>query len=278
MGEAPRTCAAGTQILGKTAAFIPCRCAHSPPPYRVHVRRAPAGGPGRAAAAAPTTPEGHPDKSHPGGSMGSSDIADGRVLGCASRGQSSQDPRSGDPNLGPPGAGMGRQWARKRRARCRGDPNPWPTRRCARPGAADRRTHGPTEGREARCKAGALQRSGAEHPQVAHGRNSIVRQRRPLPPRRGIPASPTPGVPKDRAALQTGGCRDARPCGATPIPPDPCAHLEIPSAPQPPHPNGPHVARCRGRPRDAPTPHAGPEGMNATCVGPHFHRRRSPRR
>ena len=48
-------------------------------------------------------------------------------------------------------------------------------------------------------------------PQRARGRASAVRQRIPLPPRGGIPASPTPGVPKDRAALQTGGWRDPRP-------------------------------------------------------------------
>ena len=63
---------------------------------------------------------------------------------------------------------------------------------------------------ERRCKlvGGAGLRA---RPQRARGRASAVRQRLPLPPRGGIPASPTPGVPKDRAALQTGGWRDPRP-------------------------------------------------------------------
>ncbi|EHA8588705.1 hypothetical protein COCNU_scaffold006362G000060 [Cocos nucifera] len=94
---------------------------------------------GRATEATPTSPTGHPDKAHPGGSIGPSGIANGWGTGCASHGHGARDLRGGDPN-------------------------PWPIHRCARPSAADRRMHGPTEGWEARRRAGALRRSGTERP------------------------------------------------------------------------------------------------------------------
>ncbi|EHA8588574.1 hypothetical protein COCNU_scaffold005847G000010 [Cocos nucifera] len=58
-------------------------------------RRTSAGRPreelGRATEATPTTPMGHPGKSHPGGSKGASGIANGWVPGCASRGHGDRD-------------------------------------------------------------------------------------------------------------------------------------------------------------------------------------------
>ncbi|EHA8590493.1 hypothetical protein COCNU_scaffold019478G000010 [Cocos nucifera] len=69
-----------------------------------HVRRMPVGGPGspRPAAATPTTPGGHPGKSHPGGSEEPSGIANGRGTGCASCGHRARGLRSGDTSPGPP--------------------------------------------------------------------------------------------------------------------------------------------------------------------------------
>ncbi|EHA8587512.1 hypothetical protein COCNU_scaffold002499G000040 [Cocos nucifera] len=287
MGKALGTFTAGARIPGQAAAFIPYRCVHSQMPYRVHIHRAPTGVLGCAAVAPPTTPEGHPGKSHPGGSMGPSSIANGRVSGCASRGQGSQDLHSGDPNLGPPDARMGRQRARKHRARPprwgRGEqhvhsaPEGWPRscdrgapyhpdgasrqvppqgfqrieRHCKRAGVGMRiswawrsgpmqqgpksstapplrmggpiggmaawRMHGLAAGREApRTATATMGRSGAARAGRAHGRALVARQWRPLPPQRGIPTSPTPGVPKDRGTLQVGGGRDACTSAACP--------------------------------------------------------------
>ncbi|EHA8590244.1 hypothetical protein COCNU_scaffold016389G000020 [Cocos nucifera] len=50
------------------------------------------------AAVHPTTPIGHPGKSHPGGSKGSSGIANGRGPGCASRPPDSRDSNPGWPH------------------------------------------------------------------------------------------------------------------------------------------------------------------------------------
>ena len=80
------------------------------------------------------------------------------------------------------------------------------------------RTGGRTAGRKARRTQGRQRArkhrarpprwdGGEQHARV---RASAVRQRPTLPPRRGIPVSPTPGVPKDRAALQSGGWLVAR--------------------------------------------------------------------
>ncbi|EHA8591411.1 hypothetical protein COCNU_scaffold051126G000010 [Cocos nucifera] len=52
----------------------------------------------RATDSTPTTPTGHPSKSHPGGSKGPSGIANGRVSGCASHGHGDRDLCSGVPN------------------------------------------------------------------------------------------------------------------------------------------------------------------------------------
>ncbi|EHA8588706.1 hypothetical protein COCNU_scaffold006362G000070 [Cocos nucifera] len=226
----------GSSAQGRRIAEVRCRTSAGHPREEL----------GRATDSTPTTPTGHPGKSNPGGSKGPSGIANGRVPGCASHGHGDRDLCSGVPNPMPdrpraavappntptghpdnPNPGGSKGWSgiangwgtgcashgHGARDLHGGDPNPWPPLRCARPGMADRPTHGPTEGWEDRRRADALRRSGAERPQGARGRSSVVRQRRPLPPRWGIPASPTPGVPKDRAALQTGGSRDARPVG-----------------------------------------------------------------
>ncbi|EHA8588701.1 hypothetical protein COCNU_scaffold006362G000020 [Cocos nucifera] len=161
-------------------------------------RRTSAGRPrdelGRATEVTPTTLTGHPGKSHPGGSKVPSGIANGRVPGCASRGHGDRDlcsgvlnplpdrPRAavappntptgrpGNPNpggsKGPSGIANGRgtgcaSHGHGARDLHGGDLNPWPPCRCTRPGVADRPTHGPTEGWEARRRAGALRRSGA---------------------------------------------------------------------------------------------------------------------
>ncbi|EHA8590331.1 hypothetical protein COCNU_scaffold017140G000030 [Cocos nucifera] len=59
-------------------------------------------GKGCAAAVTPTTLGGHPDKSHPRGFEGPSGIANGRGMGCASRGHRARGLRSGDMSPGPP--------------------------------------------------------------------------------------------------------------------------------------------------------------------------------
>ena len=63
---------------------------------------------------------------------------------------------------------------------------------------------GIANGRVAGCASGVHR---------ARARAWAARRRRTLPPRRGVPDRPTPGVPKHREALQMGGGRDARPVG-----------------------------------------------------------------
>ena len=91
-------------------------------------------------------------------------------------------------------------WGRESRANL-------PLRTCGRTvGWAARRTQGRQRARKHRTRPPRWD-GGEQHARV---RASAVRQRPTLPPRRGIPVSPTPGVPWDRAALQTGGWLDAR--------------------------------------------------------------------
>ncbi|EHA8586935.1 hypothetical protein COCNU_scaffold001181G000050 [Cocos nucifera] len=160
---------------------------------RVRCAARPHVGLGRAATVPPTTPTGHPGKSHPGGSKGSSGIANGWEPRCASHGHGDWDLRSEVPNplwahphaaVAPPNTPTGHP----------GNPNPGGSK-------------GPSD--VANWWGGQAVRTSAEQ----RGWASAVRQRRPLPPRGGILASPTPGVPRDRAALRTGWWRDARPVG-----------------------------------------------------------------
>ncbi|EHA8591543.1 hypothetical protein COCNU_scaffold071467G000010 [Cocos nucifera] len=264
-----------------------------------HDRSAPEGGPRTCDRGAPYHPGGRPGKPHPGGSKGSSGIANGREPGCASRGHGDWDLRSGVPNplaarpraaVSPPNTPTGHpgnpnpegskgprdvaNWgggglrARPQRARGRASDvrqrRPLPPRgasrqapprgfqrierHCKRAGAGMRvpwawrlgpaqrgpeSPGGPTacgsvapqhpdgasrqsqprgfQRTARRCKLGGgrAARTTAARPRAGLGRATEAPPTTPG----GVPASPTPGVPKDRAALQTGGSRDARPVG-----------------------------------------------------------------
>ncbi|EHA8590329.1 hypothetical protein COCNU_scaffold017140G000010 [Cocos nucifera] len=187
-----------------------------------------------AVVAPPNTPMGHPGNPNPEGSKGPSDVANwGGAPGCThicSAPEGGPRPcdrgapyHPGGASLQAPPRGFQRTERHCKRAvggmripcamgsgpALRG-PESWAALPLRMGGRTTSRAARRTQGRQRARKHRARPPCWDEGEQHARVRASAMRQRPTLPSRRGIPISPTPGVPKDRAALQTGGWRDAR--------------------------------------------------------------------